>query len=257
LLKLIINADDFGLTKGCNIGIIKAMKEGIVTNTTVMINMPHAQEGIELAKQNDIIQMGLHLNLTCGRPVLDAMEIPSLVDEDGNFYRRPSLLVGKMNIEDVERELRSQIKKFKTTGLSLTHMDSHHHSHMYPEISQIAAKLAKEEGVPLRSPNQDIKRLLDQKGVVTTDYFTIDFYDKGATIDSLKKTIENHHEGVLEIMCHPAYLDQDLFDISSYNSPRALELEVLTSQKVKTWIEGKGIKLIGFEDLRYENGKGI
>lgn len=247
--RLIINADDFGLTDGCNRGIVDAMKNGIVTSTTVMINMPKAMEAIDLAKKIGVREMGLHLTLTCGKPLLSKEEVPSLVDENGQFYRRIAKLLPVVNLEEAEKELRTQIKEFLKTGLKLTHLDSHHHVHMYDGITEIVSKLAKEYCVPVRHPNEETKEYLSKLGIKTTDFFSMDFYGEGVTLENLKKIIKQFPEGTIEIMVHPAYVDEELKNISSYNTNRAKELEILTSREIKEWIEKESIKLINFASL--------
>ncbi len=247
--KLIINADDFGLADGCNRGIIDAMKNGIVTSTTVMINMPKAVEAIDLAKKVGIKEMGVHLTLTCGKPLLSKEEVPSLVDENGRFYRRVAKLLPLVNLEEVEKELRAQIDEFLKTGLKLTHLDSHHHVHMYDGIKEIVSKLAKEYCVSVRHPDEKTKEYLSKLGIRTTDFFSMNFYGKDATLENLKRIIKQFPEGTIEIMTHPAYVDEKLKNISSYNVNRAKELEILTSVEIKEWIEKEGIKLINFDGL--------
>lgn len=250
LKKLIINADDFGLTKGCSKGIIDAMKNGIVTSTTVMINMPYAQKAIELAKENGIKKIGLHLTLTCGKPINETSKVSTIVDENGMFYRRKEKPFQIINLEDVKREFSSQIEEFYKNKIDLTHLDSHHHVHMYEDIREIAVDLAAKYGVPLRAPNAETKKLAEEKKVYTTDFFSMDFYSDNATLEGFKKIIEDCPEGTIEIMTHPGYLDEELMNISSYNVYRQKELEILTNKDAIEWIKSKGIKLIDFTELR-------
>lgn len=248
--KLIINADDFGLTTGCNKGIIEAIKNGIVTSTTLMFNMPKSEEAIELAKENGITSLGLHLTLTCGKPILNSVEVQSLVDKTGSFYKRSTNLLPVMKLEEVEKELRAQIDGFIKTGMKLSHFDSHHHIHMYDGIREIVAKLAKEYNVPVRQPNLETKKFYSEIDIKTTDYFTWEFYGEGATIDNFKAIIEEFSGGTIEIMCHPAFVDEELEQISSYSKARKEELSILTSEQLKEWITIEGIELISFKDLR-------
>ncbi|WP_315121677.1 chitin disaccharide deacetylase [uncultured Clostridium sp.] len=247
--KIIFNADDFGLTSGCNKGIVEAIKNGVVTSTTLMVNMPKAEEAVKLAKENGIISFGIHLTLTCGKPILSGKEVPSLVDERGIFYKRTTSLCPAMNLEEAERELRAQINKFFQIGINLSHMDGHHHIHMYDGVREIVANLAKEYNVPLRSSNIECKKLYDEIGIKTTDYFTWDFYGEKATLDNLKSIINDLDHGTTEIMCHPAFCDEELEKISSYNKNRAEELKILKSEELKEWLVAENIELITFKDL--------
>jgi len=248
--KIIINGDDFGLTEGCSKGIIKALKDGILTNTTVMINMPEALSSIELAKKNGITEMGLHLTLTCGQPISEIGEVSSLVDNHGKFYKRRNQLFPKIKLEEVRIEFENQVKAFLNTGLKLINLDSHHHVHMYDGVRKIVADLAKSYEVPLRSPDETTKKYLLNNAIKTTDYFSMEFYGENTSVENLKGIIEDFPDGTIEIMTHPAYLDESLIQISSYNTNREKELETLLNNDLRKWLNKKGIKLISFGELR-------
>ena len=250
MLDLIINADDLGLTPGCNEGIIKAITKGIVTDTTLMVNTSFTQDAIGKLKQHGITRVGLHLNLTFGEPVLVAGQVPSLVDAQGRFRRKAAETVPLMKPIDVKRELSAQVEKFLATGLGLTHLDSHHHAHTYPAILDIAIDLAQQLRVPLRQGNETVRQTIKNAGIATTDAISLNFYEQGATLDNLKQIIQNHLCGTLEIMCHPANPDQLLYDISSYNHWRENELAVLTSQEIQDFIKNNGVRLVGFDALQ-------
>lgn len=249
LKKLIINADDFGLTDGCNYGIIYAMKLGVVTSTSIMINMPKASDAIKLAKDNGIEGIGLHLTLTCGEPVSPKEEVPSLINDRGHFYKRRAELFPVMNLDEAEKELRNQILEFRKYDIKLSHLDSHHHIHMYDGIREIVANLAKEYNLPLRQPNIETKELLIKLGVQITDSFSMSFYNDKANVNELINIIDKFPDGSIEIMTHPAIVDKELYDHSSYNEQRLEELKVLTSKELKGWIEANNIKLITYGDL--------
>lgn len=248
--SVIINGDDFGLTKGCTDGIIKAMKEGVVTSATVMINMPYAFKSIEIGKKKGIKELGLHLNLTCGKPITSISNIASLVDESGRFYKRRNQLFPKIKLEEAKVELENQIKTFLNTGIQLTHFDSHHHIHMYDGIREIVGDLAKKYDVSLRSPNEETKKYLLSNGIKTTDYFSMDFYGEKANFDNLKAIIEGFPDGLIEIMTHPAFVDKELSKFSSYNTYRESELMVLTSDALIKWLDEKSINLVTYKGLR-------
>lgn len=249
MLKLIINADDFGFTKGCNDGIITALKEGLATDTTIMINMEDSSDAVEKAKQSGIKRIGLHLNLTCGKPVLPPERVSSLVDENGNFYRRAAMLLPNMNLKEAEAELWSQVEKFTLTGMGLTHIDSHHHIHMYEGLTDIVIDIARKLEIPLRQTNDAVKEKIINKGVKTTDHFTMKFYGDGATLENLCSILDRYEDGVMEIMTHPAIPDQKLLSTSSYNIDREKELEVLTSEAMSKYILNRGIRMISFDEI--------
>lgn len=247
--NVIINADDFGLTDGCNKGIVKGIKDGVVTSTTVMMNMPYANKGIEMLKSMSFKSAGVHLTLTCGEPTLPAEEIPSLVDNENRFYRRRAELFPKLRLEEVEKELRNQIELFIKTGSKPSHLDSHHHIHMYDGIREVVAKLAKEYNLPLRYANEETKQYLKENNIPTTDNFSMDFYGKNTSINRMKEILENASNGTIEIMVHPAIVDKELESLSSYSANRSKELEILISRELKNWFIEKDIKLIGFNNI--------
>lgn len=250
MLDLIINADDLGLTPGCNEGILQALTEGIVTGTTLMVNTSHTQEAIRLLKQPALNRAGLHLNLTFGEPVLPAGQVSSLVDVHGRFRRKVAEAAALMKPDDVKRELNAQVEKFLASGLGLTHLDSHHHVHTQPSILTIAIELAQQLRVPLRQGSDSVRQAIRNAGLTTTDSISLTFYGQGATFNNLKQIIQSHPCGTLEIMCHPAKPDPMLYDISSYNDWREKELAVLTSREIRDFIKTCGVRLVGFDTLQ-------
>ena len=126
--KVIINADDFGYSSAVNLGIIKAYKEGILTSTTLMANMPGCDEAINLAKENPDLGVGGHLVLTCGKPLTKG---ESFVDGKGDFYSLTEYKKhrNEMSDEEIFQEWSYQIDYLMDHGLKLTHLDSHHHVH--------------------------------------------------------------------------------------------------------------------------------
>ena len=250
MLNLIMNADDLGLTPGCNQGIIKALTQGIVTDTTLLVNTNYTQDAVEQLKQHNINKVGLHLNLTFGQPLLSRQEVPSLVDEQGHFRRKAAEAVTYMKPAEIKRELIAQVEKFQEIGLGLTHLDSHHHVHTYPEVLGIAIELAQELRVPLRQGSIPVCQAIRSACVATTDAIALDFYEQGATLEKLQAIIKNQRYGTLEIMCHPAEPDQLLYDISSYNVWRGQELAVLTSPAMREFLEVNNVRLVGFDILQ-------
>ncbi len=247
--RLIINADDFGLTAGVNEGIIFAMKKGIVTSTTVMMNMPAAEKGIRNALKKGITKMGVHLTLTCGKPVIQKSEVLSLVDESGNFYKKITMFPSPPNLKETEKELRAQVEKFLGTGMKLTHFDSHHHIQRYSNLKILLGMLAKEYHVPLRHTNENEKKYFTSIGVKTPDFFSEEFYGSNISPETLKSIINNFSDGTLEIMTHPGFVDEEIKKTSIYNKERLEELKILTSAEIKTWILKKNISLIDYEEL--------
>lgn len=251
-MKLIINGDDFGLTKGVSEGIIKCIKNGVMGDTTAMTNMPFFEEAIDMAKNEGIDKMGIHLTFTCGKPVLPKDEVKSICDENGNFYRKPELIPSNIDIGEVEKELRAQIKKFQDTGMKLNHIDGHHHFFIYnKEVFNLVIKLAKELDVPMRCPSNEMKRILDENNITSPDYFDNSFYLKNISIEYLINRLDKLKEeyDVVEFMSHPSVNWEELKGISSYSMIREKELEILTSDEIKDYVLKNNIKIISFSDL--------
>lgn len=143
---LIVNADDFGLSKGQNYGIIEACRNGIVTSTTALVNGQAIDHAVQLSRDEPSLAIGMHFVLTMGKP-LTAM--PGLT-RDGVLGKWIWQLAEEdaLPLEEITQELASQYLRFiELFGRKPTHLDSHHHVHMFPQIFPIAARFAAEEGL--------------------------------------------------------------------------------------------------------------
>ncbi|WP_238907193.1 carbohydrate deacetylase [Clostridium sp. YIM B02506] len=250
-MRLIINADDFGLTLGISKGIIEGLKNGIITDTSAMVNSKYFEESLDLAKAAGIKSMGVHLNITALRPISKSQYVKTIIDSEGNFYKNPSLIPKGYSYEEIERELRAQIEKFLNTGLVLDHLDVHHgFNAMEEKLFTLVMNLAKEYKVPLRKNTEEFKELVD-KAVKRPDYFIKDFYGDNVTIEKLKENLLKYREfeGTLEMMTHPGFVDEEIMKISSYNIHREEELKVLTSSEIKDFINKSNINLVNYKSL--------
>ena len=134
--RLIINADDFGISRGVNIGIIEAAEAGVVTSASLITNLPAFADAISRAQSSPDLSVGLHLNFTIGGPITRA---PSLTRRNtGEFYPLPALLgrasLGRLDASDINLECRAQIDRMIDAGFPPTHLDSHRHVHAHPAI---------------------------------------------------------------------------------------------------------------------------
>ncbi|NRT32599.1 hypothetical protein BJV38_004816 [Clostridium beijerinckii] len=245
-MKLIINADDFGISKAINLGIMEGFKNGIVTSTTLMCNMEATEHAVELAKKNPKLGVGIHLVLTAGKPL--SKDVKTLVDVDGNFLKYDKIFKSA-SIDDVRKEFRSQIEKFLSFGIVPTHIDTHHHVHTKKDIFTVVYELAKEINIPVRYIEEIGKD--KYKDIRTTTKFIDNFYDLPMIEPKiLQKICENNIDiESLEVMCHPGYLDHKIISSSSYAYPRVKELETLTDKEVIRFIKDKNIQLINFKDI--------
>ncbi len=247
LKKLIVNADDFGMTEGNTIATIMCHETGILTSTTLMVNMPFAPLAVNLAKRHQNLGVGIHLVLTVGRPLVEGAT--SYTDEEGNFRRPSSYEDGNphANLDELYTEWKAQIERFiELMGKKPTHIDSHHHVHMLPWHFEVTKRLANEYDIPMRLKE------FDEDYKYPHAYLIGDFYKDKAVPEYFSDATASDflNKECAEIMCHPAFVDQRLLDMSSYTKDRAKEMAILRDPKVKAWIEENHIELISFADFK-------
>jgi hopanoid biosynthesis associated protein HpnK len=151
--RLIVNADDFGWSEGVSRGIAEAHRNGIVTSTTLLANGAAFEAAVQLARREPRLGVGVHLNLSDGRPILASWDVPSLVNAQGQFSGGPlrlaaRMFAGRLQAAEVEAEWDAQISKVRKAGIHPTHLDGHKHVHMLPALFPIALRLAKRHGIP-------------------------------------------------------------------------------------------------------------
>jgi hopanoid biosynthesis associated protein HpnK len=285
--ELILNADDFGITRGVNEGIIRAHREGVLTSATLMACGVAFEDAVERAKVNPGLAVGCHLVLVGGRAIAPREEIPSLVDKAGQlpetlsgFVARVSL--GRVRAEEIEREMRAQIEKIRAAGIELTHLDTHKHTHVHPIVMEALGRAAQATGITrVRKPIEDIQdswetsrgdgaRLSKQLvaatvvsamaprfAAISREYelhSPAHFLGLAATGQlgpaMLRRMIESLAEGQTEIMLHPGVCDAELRKSGSrLQQQRETELEGLLDAGVRSAIEERGIRLISFREV--------
>ncbi len=153
---LIVNADDFGLNAAANAGIIECHRAGSVTSTTLMANAPALDEAVALAHAHPALGIGLHFNLTWGRPLSEPTRVSSLVDDAGSFLGRDQLgrraITSRLRAEEIALELAAQFQRLRALGIAVTHVDSHQHVHAFGPVFSAVAGLCRKEGLPMRVP---------------------------------------------------------------------------------------------------------
>jgi chitin disaccharide deacetylase len=282
--RLIVNADDFGLTSGVNRAIIEGHTRGAITSATLMANMPGFDAAVRLAKEHPSLGVGLHINITQGRPVAGASRVGSLLNDRGEFWGTSGavfkrLLAGRLKIEEVVIELRAQIEKALNAGLRLTHVDSHKHTHALPQICEAIISTVKDYGInAVRAPRErwrfdreaesfevikqsagafgisQLCRVSDAKlkrsDMKTPDFFfgvaRTGFWTKPWLID----LIERLPAGASELMCHPGYEDAELDGVKTrLRASRTNELRLLTDPDVVSKLKENRVELINFSSL--------
>ncbi|SRR5471030_390739 len=248
---LIVNADDFGLCKAQNYGIIEAFNHGVVTSTTAMMNTAAVEHAAALSTATPDLAVGMHFVLTLGRPF---SPMPSLVrnGELGKWIWEVAE-AGTLSLDEIEQELACQFARFIALfGRPPTHIDSHHHVHMIPQIFPLVEAFAKEKNLPLRIDRDAVKKdNITLAGARSSQGFDSGFYGNAITEELFLNILDNatqRQERSLEIMCHPSFIDNTLL-ASKYCYPRLTELEVLTSASLKQAISEYGFRLGSFRDL--------
>jgi hypothetical protein len=258
---LIINADDYGRTAAISNGIRYTHRNGLLSATTTMMNFATAQDDLRIAlTECPDLGLGVHLTLTAGSPVLPATQVPTLVNAQGQFLKLNQLgdAYPRVSPTELKAEWRAQIEKFLVSGATLDHLDSHHHSSYFTEMSMgLMLDLANEYGAPIRNPisytensqalEPHARRLLADKHTPHPTYFYSNFYDQAATLKTLLNILTTLPEGISEIMCHPGYADEEILRESAYNRQREVEIEVLTNVEARRALAANNITLTTFK----------
>ncbi|MDE2588902.1 MAG: ChbG/HpnK family deacetylase, partial [Patescibacteria group bacterium] len=230
--NLIINADDFGMSKEINSGTILGIKHGVISSVSVMVNMPYFEEAVNFLKKHPRVSVGLHFNITEGKSILIPRDVGSLLREDNSFFFWPFLgqqiLFKNIKLIEIQAELKAQFTKLSKTGLTITHIDSHHHIHLVPRIFKVISNFANQQKqVTLRGnefdlwnltigimkkpiPTQIIVNLMlllnNLKNKKHNLYSAQRFYDlnwgKNFSIKEFELVLKNLPEGTTEFICH-------------------------------------------------------
>ena len=243
MTKIIINADDFGYCEAVNYGIISAHNNGIVRSTSMMANMPGVEHGVGLLKENKTLNCGVHMTLSCGRPLLSNLK--TIVDKEGFFIRRiTDEIIEKMDCDEIYRELCAQIDRVKGLGIDISHLDSHHHIHTLVSLKPVIEKIVTKYNLPIRG---GFEYNLEYSKVVPL----IDsFYKENVSEEYFIKNIDEIMKyDVVDIMSHPAFLDDYILNSTSYAIDRTKEHKILTSKKVKEFLEKNGLVISSYRDI--------
>jgi chitin disaccharide deacetylase len=244
--RLIVNADDFGLTPGVSAGILAAHRHGIVTSTTVLATAEIDGETLA-ALRDSALGVGLHTNLTLGRPLTGAR---SLVDPNGNFVRDARRAAAQAEPRDVEAEVNAQVDRFlDLVKRRPTHLDSHHHVGLYTPVAGVLLATARRLGVAVRSQNAEARVRARSTGLRTPAHF---FGESGPdaywTVARTLSHLRTLPSGVSEFMTHPGWCDPAL-SYSRYGRQRETELIGLGTPAARAAAAACGITLCHFGHL--------
>lgn len=256
-MKLIINADDFGLTVNVSRGILEGMMNGVITDTSAIVGTCAFYESAKMALSQGITEMGLHCLLTMGKPILPKEQLKTLVNDEGYFYTREEFLKKEVDLKEVKMELTAQVERFLSTGLKLNHIDTHHcFMNKSKEMADLFIDFAKQYDVPLRNEASRLKTKENQlyfqeSKIRLTDFLYFNRGEPYHTIENvlqfLKYALEKYQ--CVEIGCHPGYSDDILRDIDILNDDREKELKVFMSKDIKMFIRENHISLITYSEL--------
>ncbi|MGC9940781.1 MAG: hopanoid biosynthesis-associated protein HpnK [Verrucomicrobiota bacterium] len=269
--RLIVNADDFGLSSSVNAAVIRAHREGILTTASLMVNEAGFGEAVKLAKENPALGVGLHLTLLHGHAALPPDEIPGLVNADGEFSNSP-LGAGMAYFfkatlrEQLRAEIEAQIETFHATGLKLDHVNGHLHLHLHPTVFKILMEYSQKGGLTHMRLTRDClarsrrtsrghwlyrishaaifellsnraRTSLSDKKIRHTQITFGLLQDSRVDEDYILKLLPELPEGDSELYSHPSL---DKFKH---------ELDALVSPQVRERISELGIELIRYQDL--------
>ena len=284
--RLILNADDFGLTPGVNRAIGELNAAGVLTSATLMANGPAFDDAVSVAQAHPTLGVGCHIVLTDGIPVSPPEQIPSLLGPDRRSFR-PSLanfvqalLLGKIKSNEIELEALAQIHKLQQAGLKITHLDTHKHTHIFPIVAKRLLAIADSNNIrwirnafeppfslalnhgsrlrrlgiravgTLRSRFESALRL--HQGRVSTSDGTIAISATGeldaATLSEVLRALPPN--GTYEFCCHPGYNDRDLDRVTTrLRAHRNVEREALLSEIPKILASKNAPRLIHYGSL--------
>ncbi len=258
---LIINADDFGISRGVNIGIIEAAEAGAVTSASMIVNLPEFADALDRAMSCPTLSLGIHLNLTLGCPLSAARSLTRA--STGEFYPLAVLItrasLGLLDTSDIESECEAQIDRMIDAGFPPTHLDSHRHVHIHPAIRSAVARAAASRGIsrvrvprePLQTNPGDWRAMIKKAGLLICARLSARTIDRdrtdhffGISLQGGKKfaarlfgLIPRLPPGTTELMVHPGYTDASLAAQDSYTVERETELEVLCSREFRELLE--------------------
>jgi hopanoid biosynthesis associated protein HpnK len=291
LPRIIINADDFGLTRGVNRAIAEAHKNGVVTSTTLMAKGAAFDDAVGALPGLPHLSVGCHVVLVDGSPVLPPSQASNLIEErSGQFRDQLSRVVlravrGQLDAGQVEAEVAAQIRKLQAAGIAVSHVDTHKHTHIFPQILRPILRAAQACGVKaIRNPFGRLsimlaagnpalwkryvqvsllnrfaarfRRAVADAGMITTDG-SLGVVATGALDEELFRGMMEHlPEGTWEFVCHPGYNDVELQGIRTrLRASREEELAVLTSTSTRKYLENRGIELVSYTGLTAQLGR--
>jgi predicted glycoside hydrolase/deacetylase ChbG (UPF0249 family) len=286
--RLILNADDFGLTPGINRAVEELHHAGALTSATLMATGPAFADAVAIARRNPALGVGCHLVFVDGIPISHPESIPSLLGGDGKSFRSSyldfvqSLLRGHIRADDLARETQAQIQHLQRAGIDVTHIDSHKHTHLFPTIAGVVLHIAERCGIrAFRYPFEPdwSRRLTPTPWLRRTQQSVLDLFEPGfraftdrtidektthgtlgiaatgilntATLQALLGAVAHRPaDCVYELCCHPGYNDADLAaEQTRLRQSRETELRALLEVVAEVSRNSVALELIHYGEL--------
>jgi chitin disaccharide deacetylase len=289
--RLIINADDFGLAPGVNRAIVELQQAGALSSTTLMATGPYFSPAVYMAFAQPGLAVGCHVVLVDGSPCLRPVEVPSLLDpRDSSSFRITvgsfvsDLLRGRIRGKEIEAEAIAQIRRIQSSGLTVSHIDSHKHLHAFPRVLAPLLRAARHCGVKcvrnpfeprwslratraggtvrrlevqlMRSQRKTFCRLTREHAMCTADG-SIGLLATGVLDDAvLRSLLRAMPEGTWELVCHPGYIDSALEQARTrLRAARETERSALLAVIPEALRNDEELKLIDFHRLGSEGSQ--
>lgn len=291
-MKLVFHADDFGLTRAINAGIVEACTRGLLRSTSLMVTAGAAEDAAAAARTLPALDVGLHVTLVEERPVLPPDRIPTLVDED-RFWPDHSAVfaryvAGRWNPVEAKAEVAAQFGRLAALGLRPSHCDGHQHLHLLPRLFPSVVELARSHGaqfvrsqlggpvggegtlgrrlsqLALRGISRFARgRLAPTARAETKSFVTIGFLEAGgrltttrllAMLDELRAREANGL--VVEVMLHPGHRDRETERrYGHWNYAWERDLALLLDPALPEALARRGIEVTSFRALAVERGR--
>jgi len=279
--RIIINADDFGLCDGVNKAVAQAHTAGVLTSTTILANMPAAKDAVKIAKQLPTLGVGVHLNLSTGKPISTDKSVKLLLNKNGELGLPPLKLMLLSSLSNefrtaIRTELASQIQWVIDNGLTPTHLDSHKHIHTFPAIFHIVCELAKKFHIPAvrfayepkqisrppwplpseggRKRAQKMRTLAKINRIQNANFLKTDAllgiaHTGKIDVNFLRAVSLYNPVATAEIMTHPGFTDGLESGQTRLVHQRKTELDALCSERTKQYFNDAKINLVHFGQL--------